>query len=92
MVPLTVNAAAAQSSNLQEWKNYAGSELASMSSAGSLLVKKLDIDGDTLRLRTSKTPSSASDTGDEGDISWDENYLYICVGTNTWKRILMSSW
>ncbi len=92
LVPLTVNAAAAQSSNLQEWKNYAGSELASMSSAGSLLVKKLDIDGDTLRLRTSKTPSSASDTGDEGDISWDENYLYICVGTNTWKRILMSSW
>ena len=37
-------------------------------------------------------PASSNDTGIKGVISWDENYLYICVETNTWKRIALSSW
>jgi len=53
---------------------------------------KLDINGDKLRLRSSKTPSSASDTGNPGEICWDENYIYVCVATNTWKRAALSSW
>jgi hypothetical protein len=53
---------------------------------------KLDVNSDILRLRTSKTPSSASDDGEAGDICWDANYIYICVATDTWKRSAISSW
>jgi len=52
----------------------------------------LDINSDVFRLRTSKTPSSASDTGNQGDICWDSNYVYICVATNTWKRAALNTW
>lgn len=38
------------------------------------------------------TPSSASATGTTGDIAWDGSYIYICVGTNTWKRAAISTW
>lgn len=52
----------------------------------------LDVNADVIRLRTSKTPSSATDTGNAGDIAWDSNYIYVCVATNTWKRSQLTSW
>lgn len=52
----------------------------------------LDINGNKFRVRTAKTPSSANDTGDTGDICWDSNYIYIGVGTNSWKRVAISAW
>jgi hypothetical protein len=39
-----------------------------------------------------KTPSSSSATGRTGDIAWDSNYFYVCVATNTWKRVALSTW
>jgi hypothetical protein len=53
---------------------------------------KLDVNSNIIRLRTSKTPASASAAGNAGDICWDSNYVYICVATNTWKRAALSSW
>ena len=53
---------------------------------------KLDINADTIRLRTAKTPASSSDTGNAGDICWDSSYLYICTATDTWRRIAHSTW
>lgn len=53
---------------------------------------KLDVNSDTIRLRTPKTPASASAAGNAGDICWDSNYLYVCVATNTWKRTALASW
>lgn len=38
------------------------------------------------------TPGSASATGTTGDFSWDEYHLYVCVGTDTWKRTALSTW
>ena len=37
------------------------------------------------------TPPSSSATGTTGDITWDSAYIYVCVTTNTWKRILLST-
>jgi len=37
-------------------------------------------------------PSSATDTGTTGTITWDSNYIYVCVATNTWKRVAISTW
>lgn len=52
----------------------------------------VDINGKILRLRTSKTPSSASDTGNVGEICWDASYVYVCTASNTWKRAAISTW
>ena len=36
-------------------------------------------------------PSSSSSPGYYGQIAWDTNYIYICVATNTWSRVALSS-
>lgn len=51
----------------------------------------LDINSDTIRIRNSKTPLSASDTGVQGQIAWDSNYIYVYDGTG-WKRGAISTW
>jgi hypothetical protein len=38
------------------------------------------------------TPSSASDTGTTGQIAWDTDYIYVCTGTDTWKRTAITTW
>lgn len=53
---------------------------------------KLDINANTMRLRSSKTPASVTATGNQGDIAWDANYVYVCVATNTWRRAALASW
>lgn len=55
-------------------------------------VSKFNVQADKINMSTSKTPSSASDTGTIGDICWDANYIYVCVGTNTWKRTAITTW
>ena len=48
--------------------------------------------GSTWEITVNKTPSSAIDTGTAGEICWDMNYIYICVSTNAWKRMAISTW
>ena len=38
------------------------------------------------------TPASATATGTTGEIQWDSNYIYVCIATNTWKRVAISTW
>lgn len=45
-----------------------------------------------LTLSTSSTPASASATGTTGMICWDSSYIYVCVATNTWKRVAIATW
>lgn len=37
-------------------------------------------------------PSSKTDTGTVGDIRFTADYIYLCVGTNSWKRAALSAW
>lgn len=37
-------------------------------------------------------PATADATGTKGDIRYDNNYVYICVATNTWKRAALVTW
>ena len=53
---------------------------------------KLDINSDIVRIRTPKTPATAGATGNQGDVAWDSNYVYVCIATNTWKRSLLETW
>ena len=48
--------------------------------------------GDTLRIDNDRTPATAGAAGNEGDICWDANYIYVCVAANTWKRVAIATW
>lgn len=81
-----------------KWSLYAADDTAPSYFAGnagfgiSSPTAQVDINSDTLRLRTSKTPASAGDAGNAGDICWNSGYLYVCVATDTWKRAALSTW
>jgi hypothetical protein len=53
-------------------------------------TEQLDLSGDTIRIRLTKTPTSGSASGFRGEICYDSNYLYVCVGYNDWKRVALS--
>ena len=44
------------------------------------------------RISTKGTIASATATGITGDIIWDENYIYVCIAANTWKRAAIATW
>lgn len=52
----------------------------------------LDVNSDTVRVRTARTPASAAATGAVGEVCWDASYIYVCTATNTWKRAAISTW
>ncbi len=59
---------------------------------GDIVLSPVDqvvINGDTLVITTSKTPSGAFAEGDEGQFAWDDDYLYVRV-SDRWKRIALS--
>jgi len=39
-------------------------------------------------------PTSATASGSKGEITYDSAHLYVCIATNTWRRIIWtdSSW
>lgn len=52
----------------------------------------VDINEDHFRMRVAKTPASAGDSGNAGDICWDSDYVYVCIATDTWKRAQIATW
>jgi hypothetical protein len=44
-----------------------------------------------LRLAT-QPPANAGSAGSTGTITWDSSFFYICVSTNTWKRVAIATW
>lgn len=68
------------------------------SGANTATAEALRIDGNQVATFSgpivipSSTPASASAPGATGQIAWDSNYLYVATGTNTWKRVALTSW
>jgi len=46
----------------------------------------------TVNMASTVAPTSASAAGVLGDVAMDENYIYICTATNTWKRTAINTW
>jgi hypothetical protein len=59
---------------------------------GVVPTAPLDVAGNRIRVRDSKTPSSSSAPCDRGEMSWDADYVYVCIADNTWKRSKLESW
>lgn len=51
----------------------------------------IHLGGSTIRLADSRTPASSTAAGNQGEICWDSSYLYVCVATNSWKRIALAT-
>jgi hypothetical protein len=52
----------------------------------------LDVNSNTIRIRSDLTPSSSSDSqGNVGDIAKDDNYIYLKTSSG-WKRAALSTW
>jgi len=54
-------------------------------------TQALDVNGNTIRIRQDRTPSSSSEPCLKGEMAWDGSYLYVCVATDTWMRSALSS-
>ncbi len=37
-------------------------------------------------------PLTTTSPGASGEIAFSENYLYVCVAPDTWKRVILASW
>ena len=64
-------------------------------SSGQFLVKSSDTNYDTAwtaSLVSDVPPGSSGATGSTGEIALDTDWLYVCVGTDTWKRTLLTGW
>lgn len=48
--------------------------------------------GKKLKIVGARTITNSTDTGEEGEVCWDADYLYVCVGTDTWKRTALTTW
>lgn len=58
------------------------------------LARRFNIDTLSQQLSNSKVvnvPTAADSTGNVGEMAFDANYIYICVATNTWRRMSAST-
>jgi hypothetical protein len=58
----------------------------------ALLDGDLHLNSGRLFLQEPNPPASAGAAGTDGQIGWDANFIYICTGTNTWKRVAIATW
>jgi len=43
-------------------------------------------------LDTGNVPAATGSDGTAGTITYDATHIYICVSTNTWKRVAIAVW
>lgn len=48
--------------------------------------------GSTVKGEWVAPPTLSSDSGSAGDFAYDSDYLYICVATDTWRRVDLTGW
>jgi hypothetical protein len=67
--------------------NWSNTKLSNSSITISGGLKMSDI-----HLLSNVTVTLSSNVGNVGQVSWDGNYLYVCVATNLWRRTQLLSW
>ena len=64
---------------------------ANLNSTGVTTLNQLVVANNQIQISTRATVSANTDTGTLGQIRFDTDYIYVCVDTNTWKRVAISS-
>lgn len=54
--------------------------------------KLLKINGKLIIQKNNGVPTSPSSNGVQGQMAFNDEYFYICVQNNIWKRFLLSTW
>ena len=57
---------------------------------GDQILSETNID-DSMEIKNISIPSSPNSEGNKGDVVFDETHMYVCISTNTWKKILLDS-
>lgn len=65
--------------------NFSNVSLVGFSAPNVVVTNKLGIS-------STNVPTLATSTGTAGQITWDSNYIYVCVATDTWKRANLTTW
>jgi hypothetical protein len=52
----------------------------------------ISIKGSTVRLMVRRTITNSNDSGLNGEVCFDSEYIYFCVATDTWVRAALSTW
>ena len=55
---------------------------------------RLDVNGQKFILgdQSANIPAASNSKGVKGQVAYDENYMYVCIDTNTWKRFALETW
>lgn len=62
---------------------------------GATSDKSITVAGITtssLAVANSSIPATIDSVGSPGEIRWNETHVYICIGTNAWRRAALSTW
>lgn len=79
-LPQTPNVGAEVPQSLWKWLIEMGNRLRSLITLANANVHFVAV------------PASATAAGNPGDIAIDSTHLYVCVASNTWRRVSLSSW
>jgi hypothetical protein len=63
--------------------------------AGTVAARIVSYDivfGDGVATLFTTVPAAINSTGVVGKIAFSNNFLYICVATNTWRRVQLGTW
>jgi hypothetical protein len=73
--------------------NFVGDGI-TMSNYGDFSPGELFLDQLTLvaNWHEYEIPSTTTSTGTNGMIKWNATHLYLCTGTNTWRRVAIGTW
>jgi len=59
---------------------------------GDKTISETNVD-DSMEIKNLSVPSSPTSEGSKGDVVFDDTHMYICISTNSWKRInLDTTW
>jgi len=59
---------------------------------GDKTISETNVD-DSMEIKNISVPSSPTSEGNKGDVVFDDTHMYICISTNSWKRInLDTTW
>lgn len=51
-----------------------------------------DLRAGGIKITDPSAPANPTSTGTQGDIVYDNAYIYICVADNAWRRAALSTW